>query len=562
MPDRPVRLDTFRPRNKHPPSEPAVRSALLYALTVSRSERTTTHSMGRLVDETMTDFDSAFSSMPIVCMKHSRVGQTINTLPWSPTVLKPQQSFADLNDVIALGREAMMWRSAPTLSFDPDDESSSFAFEEPDFNAHQLESPHQTLSRPEPTSKIKNSAASVKVKASLLRNMSGKEKEIKGLFSQWKEEHKKCMPDFAWSNHANKTAKIDWIESINSRPKVNSKSLKKQQSPGKKVTKMIPSFAASSPNLKFNVDDDSPYDAVDKFQPPVISPNTSTGATSPKRKKKIAVKLKASDLNLSEAKTKEIEDLFWQWKGEVKDPNSPPVGTFEKPREDHRWVDEITTDATDRPKPACRTRSASLEPLGEWPGGDGAVEVKRRSTRRTRSSGKIERSDGAELEQSTGESVEQKLTSCLRRTHSGIRKVTEKELTTLEADSSAPKRVSGARRGRSREPLKDVNLSSGSKGKVPTSKKPSQHCQVEVLRPKSKAQPVGKQKSTITRPSSEATRKRSKSRGSWEPRDGDSSAPRAPTRSRSIGGKETRTPNADGATWAAAWKNLGSDVPV
>jgi hypothetical protein len=484
-------------------------------------ETTTTIMKGRLVDETMSEFDFSFSSFPNFKEKQSQTEQSICNLPWSPTSLKKQLSTTESSKLIAMGPRNLMWKSAPTLNFDPD-EDDSLAFDEPDFN----------VSLPELTNKSSN--ASVKVKASELKVALSKEKEIKDLFTVWKQ--KKSKPVFVWSDLGNDLAKIDSSEDQKVRHKVRATSPRKQ-SPGKKVNRKVSSLLASSPNLNFNIDETFPG-VVDKVY--ATAPSSPTKQLSPRKRKMVAVKLKASDLNLSDAKKKEIEDLFWQWKGEIKDPNSSFL-VVEKPSVDRRWVDEEKA-ATRRPKPASRQRSASLEPTVERTNSEGEADVKQ-STSRTNSSGKQEKIGKHErptsLRRTSSDKLEniaeQKLSSTLRRISSGqLKESQDTRSQAIDAGVSTRKRSSSVRRGRSRDPVREKDgvrsKSQSQKEQQPARVTSKSICQdADCERSKSSKGQRGKDGEPI-QSSTDAARERRKSRNSHKPKDCESNHTKASTR--------------------------------
>ena len=169
------------------------------------------------------------------------------------------------------------------------------------------------------------------MKASELnRNMSSNEREIKGLFNQWKQKNgasgTSASSDDADLMLSPKTKKsLATTKGFVLSPQTHGSPLK--LSPVKKTR--IP---------QFEIDDDStfvpsPHPDFDSPGSEVSSP-TNLKSFNPKqsrssgnspRRKKVAVKLKASDLNLSEDKKREIEEMFWKWKGDVMDVASSNV---------------------------------------------------------------------------------------------------------------------------------------------------------------------------------------------------------------------------------------------
>jgi hypothetical protein len=260
-----------------------------------------------------------------------------------------------------------MHRSLPNLNYDMNDDNS-FDFTEPDFKEFAGNTFRKTLAKGESpflfeqdeTARKQRSTA-VKVKASQLQNMSVNEKEIKSLFKEWKcEQKKKSKPVKKESDSPLSSSNMMIIAPANANSASPKKKNKKTiQIPSISVKDSSPScpiqhFNESFSNLRFNTGD--LFSSAEAGQ---IAPSSKKAMTnSPTKKKKVAVKLKASDLNISPGKKEEIEQLFWKWKGDVKDPNTvvPKI----KPSVDPRW--EVKKREAERPIPAYRQRSSSLEP--------------------------------------------------------------------------------------------------------------------------------------------------------------------------------------------------------
>jgi hypothetical protein len=360
--------------------------------------------MSPLLPETITTAVDVFS----VESHNSDGEESLDCLPWKPIARgsKPRKS------------SHAMWMSAPNLNFggsEADDGNNSFQFDEPDFSEsfRVVEDDPSMRRNPlldESPLRSPSIKSSVKVRASLLKNMSEKEREIKSLFTQWKSDNKKKniapnsnlqldnfqvnsphdddgFPQFsiprASPPEKNRNKKIRSLSASSPDFNFDIKDLfdphydldkddasfspfPSAASGKKKNTKKIRSLSASSPDLKFNAREAFGSQAdIDKIyaHAPSSPIKTAKASLSPRKKKKIAVKLKASDLNLSDEKKKEIEDLFWQWKGKLKDPNSPDI--VKEGKVDRRWKIEAEQKAASRPKPAARQRSASLEPTPE-----------------------------------------------------------------------------------------------------------------------------------------------------------------------------------------------------
>jgi hypothetical protein len=194
-----------------------------------------------------------------------------------------------------------------------------------------------------------NNVASVKVKATLLRNMSGNEKEIKKLFLNWKMKHIRRETRDFWESQSKENQQKSY----------------------------------------FRTD----FEAGDGIASVEVLPS----------KAKKAFKLKASDLQLSEDKKKEIEDLFWKWKGQVKDPSTPSAAV-KRLTNDRRWVDDESTTTGGLPKPVTRKRSSSLEQFGKWHDSNKEADLARRPG--TRRSFSIKLDDSSETKQMPQEPLE------------------------------------------------------------------------------------------------------------------------------------------------------------
>ena len=256
-------------------------------------------------------------------------------------------------------------KSAPDLNFDASELFEDFA-DEPWF--HTQEFP-MTSKRALRTTK-KSSPTSVKVRASeLSRNMSSNEREIKGLYNQWKQKNGTVStPEDANLCLSPKTK----------HPHAASKGLLMSPQTYGSPLKLSPVKKNRAPREK---DDDestfvpSPYPDCDSPTTGGLSPTTfpshqkqlHSSGNSPRRKK-VAVKLKASDLNLSEDKKREIEEMFWKWKGDVMDVASSNVTIIFASSKDKRWIPEedsaqkVSSRREKAPKAVIRQRSASLEP--------------------------------------------------------------------------------------------------------------------------------------------------------------------------------------------------------
>ena len=224
-----------------------------------------------------------------------------------------------------------MWSSAPNLNFQMDSQENDdpfLSFDEPDFSKSaanlgydfnaELDEDDMGFGEPQMVS------PRVKVKASHLSDMKTKEKEIKNLFSQWKQTTKhvggNCVfPDLSPTSPTKS-------------PTRTTKKMKKKEL--MKLHTCPPSFDSDG------------------------SPAQKSSPT--KRKKKVAVKLKARDLNLSKSKQEEIEQMFWKWKGQVKDPAAlDPMQQIAAGAEDQRWTEPSRDLSANRPKPALRQQSIS-----------------------------------------------------------------------------------------------------------------------------------------------------------------------------------------------------------
>lgn len=224
--------------------------------------------------------------------------------------------------------DTSMWQSAPDLNFTmPEKGGDDFlSFDEPDFSKSAANLNFDFNAEPDEDdynfdNKTHQSdfavSPRVKVRASRLSsNMHDKEKEIKDLFSQWKQKTS-AFPDVSPSSPSKSPTRVI-VKSGR-----NNKSLMKLQT-------CPPTFADGEchPN----------------------SPNRSPT----KRKKKVAVKLKARDLNLSKSKQEEIEQMFWQWKEKAHEP-APSSSGQHATTSDHRWYDEGVSP--NRPKPTMRQSS-------------------------------------------------------------------------------------------------------------------------------------------------------------------------------------------------------------
>jgi len=257
--------------------------------------------------------------------------------------------------------------SAPNLNFDPDDDDEVDDF---DFSGG---SGSDLLASPTRRSTMrikKKSPMSVKVKASELKNMSGQEKEIKDLFSQWKQ--KNTSVGTSSGSHADEKQAMTALSPTKSPLKLSV--VKKVRSQSQNNPKDDGSYFVPNPHRDFDFEEgeEDTTTICASLQPPIsplASPSRGSGPGGSPRRKKVAVKLKASDLNLSESKKKEIEALFMKWKGDVIDTNSQVTVIFSSPN-DQRWkTDEELSAAAkaasrrDRAaKAVCRQRSSSLDP--------------------------------------------------------------------------------------------------------------------------------------------------------------------------------------------------------
>lgn len=252
----------------------------------------------------------------------STASVNLSALPWdSPLSSKRNATGIDKHRA----KTNSLWSSAPNLDFNPDWREDDDAFET--FDEQAFSKSFHNLSFDVNFDDIddddnlktnpfrQDSPTRVKVK-------SGRDSEITDLFSKWKTGQKKPTVE-NWPSEFVKSPTKD----------------KTATSPVKCIATCGLHAESSSPN------DLSLVDASIGSSP--------TRTSSPKRKKKIAVKLKASDLNLSAEKQKEIEQMFWKLK------QNPQTKNQSKKNSDQRWSDMQTQNSMKRPKPV--TRQLSIE---------------------------------------------------------------------------------------------------------------------------------------------------------------------------------------------------------
>jgi hypothetical protein len=219
-----------------------------------------------------------------------------------------------------VANERAMWSSAPVLNFDMEadnnsDDFSTFnepdfskSFQDLDFDGHFDNIKDEASKRPNPF-RASESAINSRIK------VRSKDTEIKDLlFSKWKTNNKKPTV-------------INWHS----------------ESPGKEKASRIWKKTQSNDEIRISVSRDS----------------SPTKIASPKPKKKIAVKLKASDLDLTEEQRKAVEKMFrkLQHNPQTRD------HSVQRMSSDQRWFDEQKQQSLTRPKPATRQLSLDKEDI-------------------------------------------------------------------------------------------------------------------------------------------------------------------------------------------------------
>jgi hypothetical protein len=276
----------------------------------------------------------------------SATANGLSALPWdSPFSSKGSRQGAK-NEGSRGGatqkNQRALWSSAPNLDFNLDNMSEGSdefcKVKEPDFsksfhnlsfdvNFDDIDDENGTDASKNPFRQEPESPPPTKSRV----KVKSVDHEIKDRFSQWKTDQKKPIVENWHSSDL-----VDKSPSSSSSGSVLKKSRPVQ-------------------NVCANEQNRSSGGSTE------ISPVPSK-SSSPKRKKKIAVKLKASDLNLSEEQQKVIEEMF------RKQAQQNPQGKGGLPSSliincDQRWSDQQKQRSVARPKPATRQLSLDKEEI-------------------------------------------------------------------------------------------------------------------------------------------------------------------------------------------------------